>query len=178
MLDARLLAGLLRRHAEIEEVHQHLHLTLRLKISPHDTERKDRTSISFDSAQGRFGHERRDDGMERPLVRLQLVEIGRIEREQLTAILQAESKSVRHKTRTPSIVNALNERDHIAFLVRGRQIYRIRGAFEPARLDVLSGPLGIDKFYTLGGVVFGDERFKRNLGKIHVGVVHRTVLER
>ena len=86
-------------------------MSLRLEIAAHYSERKDRLAF--------FRYKRRDDRVERPLVRLQLIEIGRIEREQLAAVLQAESQAVRHKTRAPSVVNALNERDHIAVFVRG-----------------------------------------------------------
>ena len=38
VLDARRFAGLLHVHAEVDQVHQHLHVPLRLHVAAHDAE--------------------------------------------------------------------------------------------------------------------------------------------
>ena len=44
--DARLFAGLLGRHLEIEQVHQHLRVPLRLEVAAHDAKRQHRPPLA------------------------------------------------------------------------------------------------------------------------------------
>ena len=73
MFDARGFTGFLHVHAEVDQVDQHLHVALRLEISPHDAEHQVRPVV--------LGHHRGDDRVERAFVRLQAVEVFVVEGE-------------------------------------------------------------------------------------------------
>ena len=58
---ARRVAGLLQAHAEVDHVHQDLHVPLRLHVAAHHAETQERRAI--------LGDERGDDRVERALAR-------------------------------------------------------------------------------------------------------------
>ena len=88
VLHARMLAGLLHIHAEVEHVDQNLHMPLRLEVATHHAERQMWLAILRD--------ERRDDCVERTLVRFQPIRVLGVESEQATPILQREADVARH----------------------------------------------------------------------------------
>ena len=61
VMNARGLTRLLDVHAEVDQVHQHLRVSLRLVVAAHDAERQPRLAVLHD--------ERRDERVQRPLVR-------------------------------------------------------------------------------------------------------------
>ena len=79
MMHSRLISRLLRRHAEIDQVHQYLDMSLRLKISSHDPEGQN-------GATG-VRHETGDNCVEGPFVRFQPVAILRPKRKRHAAVL-------------------------------------------------------------------------------------------
>ena len=62
-------------------------------------------------------HQRRDDRVERPLVRFEMVGVVRVEGEKAAAILQGETQIARHQARPEPDVVALNQRDAVAILI-------------------------------------------------------------
>ena len=75
--------------------------------------------------------------MEGTLVRLELVEVARVEGEELAAILEAEAQAVRDVAGAPAVIDALDQRDHVAFAVGGGQVGRVGGTLEPAGCDLV-----------------------------------------
>src|SRR5262249_20191390 len=129
VFQTRRLAGLLDVHAEVDQVNQYLDLALRLHVTAHDAETEPRSTIP--------GHERGDDRVERTLVRLQAIEMLRIEREQRAAILQGEAEPARHQSRTETEIVALDQRHTVAVLVDHREIDGITAAeLGVARRDI------------------------------------------
>ena len=82
------------------------------------------------------------------------VQIGRIQREQLPPVLQAEAQTVGHIARAKGGEIALDQRDHVAFAVGRRKVDRVGPALEPARRDLLGRPLGVDQLGPFAGVIF------------------------
>src|SRR5215469_9685127 len=70
-------------------------------------------------------HERRNDGMERPLAWRQRIWMLRLEIEQAAAVLQCEAIIVHYHARPEMLVQALNQRHDISVAVEGRQINRV-----------------------------------------------------
>ena len=111
---ARRIAGFLQVHAEVDEVHDDLHVTLRLHAAAHDAERQPGLAV--------LGDEGGNDGVERPLARRVDVGVAVLEREQLAAILQDEAAAVGRHARAHAAVVALDQRDHVAGRIRHRHV--------------------------------------------------------
>ena len=112
-MEARGVARLLQVHPEIEQIHEHLAMALRLHVAPHHAERHQRHAV--------LRHERGNDGVERPLARLQVVGMTFLEREQGPAVLQAESEVGNRVSRAEPGVVALDQRHHHPPRVGGAQ---------------------------------------------------------
>ena len=80
---ARGLAGVLDVHAEVDEVHHHLRVRLRLIVAAHHAERHPRLAVLQDHR----GHER----VQRPLVRANLIGMARHEVEARAAVVQRDA---------------------------------------------------------------------------------------
>ncbi len=169
MAKPRLIAGLLNRHPEIDRIHHDLGMALRLKIAPHHAERHHRLAI--------FGHECRDDRVERTFVRFQAIAMFWIKRKCFAAILHHETDAVRTDRGTESAEVALDQRDHVALAIGGRQIRRIGIKLGVAILYISIGFLLVNQLCTLLAIFFRDQPFDRHIGEFGVGVVDRAVLE-
>ena len=88
VLNAGLLSRLLNGHLEIDQVHQYLHMPLRLHISPHDSECAPGCTV--------LGHKSGDYGMEGALVRFQRIPMFGVKAETASAILNAKTQAGRH----------------------------------------------------------------------------------
>ncbi len=79
MTNARGVAGFLQVHAEVDEVHQNLHVPLRLHVAAHHAEAQPRLAV--------FRHEGRDDGVEGALAGLVDIKMAFFQSEQGAAVL-------------------------------------------------------------------------------------------
>ena len=75
-----------------------------------------------------FGHERRNDRVQRPLARREHVRMRAIEREQRAAILQRKSGAFGDDARPEAREVALDERHHVAVAIDDGQIRRVAAA--------------------------------------------------
>src|SRR5690349_4785678 len=101
-------------------------MPLSLEVAPHHAEDQIRAAV--------LRYHRRDDRVERPLVRLQAIEVILVERKQIAAVLQDETEVTRDELAAEAVVVALDERDTIAVLVHRTQVNRVAGAeFRGAR---------------------------------------------
>src|SRR5438105_13839756 len=117
MLPARRVAGFLHVQSEIDLVREHLHVTLWLHPAAHHTERFPRLAILYD--------ESRDDSVKRTFARRVNVRMARLHREKFAAILKHEAKSRYDDSAAHASVVALNEADHVAFVIGRAQINRV-----------------------------------------------------
>jgi hypothetical protein len=117
MLPARRVAGLLDVQTKIDLICEHLYMALWLHSAAHDTESFPRFAV--------FHHESWNNRVKRTFAGRIDIRVLRVHREKLTAILKHETKS-RHydPTAHPAII-ALDERDHIAFIIRSAHINRV-----------------------------------------------------
>src|SRR5215475_8379750 len=92
-------------------------MTLRLHAAAHDTECFPRFAI--------FHYEARYDGVKRTLSGRVNVRVVWIHGEKLTAILKHESKTGHHNTAAHSAIIALNQRDHVAFIISRTHVNRV-----------------------------------------------------
>ena len=83
MLQSRRFACLLHIHAEVNQIAEHLDVALRLHIAAHDP--KDEPGFAV------LRHQRGNDRMEGPSVRLQAISMVGIEGEERAAVLQGEA---------------------------------------------------------------------------------------
>ena len=162
VLQPRRFAGLLHVHAEIDQVDQHLHLSLRLHVAAHDAEDEPRLAV--------LRHHRRDDRVERPLVRFQSIGVLRVEGEQHAAILEGEAEFGRHQAGAEADVVALDQRDAVAVLIDHAQINRIAlsqlRVAGPACVNALSWSISLHgRRRTLG-----DQSGHWHLGESGIGV--------
>jgi hypothetical protein len=82
MVEAGCVAGRLDVHPEIDDVDENLRVPLGLHVSTHQPEREPGFAV--------FGHEARNDRVERPLMRLEAVGMRGIERERAASVLKHE----------------------------------------------------------------------------------------
>ena len=103
-------------------------MSLGLEVAAHHAERENGLARPNTGGLALLGHKAGDNGVEWPLVRLQFVQVTRIQREDLTPVLQSKAQAVRRHLRAEAVVGALDERDHIAVFVGGCEVNRIRCA--------------------------------------------------
>ena len=82
VVNPRCVARLLQAHVEVEQVHENLHVALRLHVAAHDAEAHHRAAV--------LGDQRGNDRVERPLPGGVGVRTAGREVEQFAAVLQAE----------------------------------------------------------------------------------------
>ena len=117
MIKARRVTRGLHVHPEVDDIHQHLHMPLRLHCAAHQAEAHKRFTILHDK--------RGDDGVKRSLARGIDIGMALIQRKKLAPVLQHKTEAVGHKPRTHAAVVRLNQRHHHAVSISDRQIGRI-----------------------------------------------------
>src|SRR6478752_2177900 len=117
MLPPRRVAGFLNVQNKINLVCEHLYMALRLHPAAHDTESFPWFAVFH---QGSWNNR-----VKRTLAGRIDIRVLRVHREKLAAILKHETES-RHydPTAHPAII-ALDERDHVAFIIRSAHINRV-----------------------------------------------------
>ena len=185
--DARGLAGFLHVHAEVDQVDEHLRVSLRLHVAAHDAERQPRLAV--------LHHHRRHERVKRTLVRRDLIGVSGPEVEEAAAVLQQDAGVAGHDARAEVVEERLNQRHDVALAVGDGQVDGVakvaagqvlvdprrlrRGAGEPHRLVIRRRTRGIDLLAPQRGVLFGDERLddaRRNGAGI--GQIRRPIGER
>src|SRR5437867_1879918 len=111
------LAGFLDIHSEFDRIQEYLDMTLGLVVPAHDPKRKEGLVIFHDHCG--------NDGVQRPLVRLDLVPGIRIEAEISAAVLQADTRVPGHDAGSPHARQAVNKAHGVAVFVDDRQVYRV-----------------------------------------------------
>ena len=114
MLPARSIAGFLHVQAEIDLVGEDLDVTLRLHAAAHDAECFPRFAIFHDEAG--------DDGVEGTFARRVNIRVTGFHREKFAAILKHEAEAGHDDAAAHAAIIALNERDHVAFIIGGAHI--------------------------------------------------------
>src|SRR5229473_7308091 len=92
-------------------------MTLRLHAAAHHAECFPRFSI--------LHHESRNDGVKWPLSRRVHIRVARFHREKFAAIMKHESESRHYDAASHPAIIALNERDHVAFIVGRAHVNRV-----------------------------------------------------
>ena len=110
VLPARSVTCFLHVQTKIDLVRQNLDVPLRLHSTAHHAEGFPRFSI--------FHHKTRNDGVEGTFARRVNVGVIRFHREKLATILKHEAESRHNDPAAHAAVITLNERDHIALIVR------------------------------------------------------------
>ena len=118
--EPRHVACRLHVRAEIEHVHQHLHVALSLLVAAVLPGDEQRPAV--------LHHEHRRQRVVRALVSRDHVRALRIEREQPAAVVQDESIARDGDARTPRREVAVDPRHHVSPAVRGSEIDRVAGA--------------------------------------------------
>src|SRR5262249_4399846 len=158
--DPRRLPGRLHVHAEVDQVHQPLRLTLRLHVRAHYAEDEPRLS----TARG----ERGDDGVEGPLVRLEPVGAGQIERELRSTGLPGGPQLSRDHARAQVEVDALDERHAVPLRVDHGEVYRVAPRWL-SRRQPDAGAARIDQLAPLGRVALRDQLLHGDLRFLRIG---------
>src|SRR5258707_1491529 len=117
MLPAGRIPGFLKVQTKINLVCEHLYMTLRLHAATHDTESFPRFAV--------FHHESWNNGVKRALTGCVNIRVLRVHREKLAAILKHESKTGNPNPAAHPAIIALDERHHVAFIVRGAHVNRV-----------------------------------------------------
>ena len=165
------VAGLLHVHAEIDDVHQHLHVSLRLHVSAHQPEAQPRFPV--------LGDEGGDDGVEGSFVGFESIEVSVVQGEELASILQAESDLAGDDLRSEPVVVALDEAAAIAVLVDDSQVNRIAMLeFGVTGGDVGRGLLQVDSGVLFLAIRVGDQFGRGQFAEVRVGVEQGPVGER
>src|SRR4051812_44579700 len=112
--EARAVARGLRALPVVRNADQHLRVALRLHGSSHDAEAHDRLAV--------LGDEAWNDGLVRTLARTDLVRMAGLQDERSAAVLQRDA--VHHDAGAEAHVVGLDERDHHAGGVCGREVNR------------------------------------------------------
>ena len=165
---ARCIETGLRILAVVDQPHHRLQMRLRLHRPAHDAERKHRFAI--------LRHESGDDGVERTLAAADLVRMARLERESRPAILQADPGARHDDARAEALIVRLDQRDHHAGLIGGRQIDRPAGG-RHSMLEA-SGALRVDQLRTLLQVALVEQLRRRKLHRPRIGDIAVDVGER
>ena len=115
--ESRGIAGLLHVHAEVDHVADHLRVTLGLHVAPHQAEAQPGPAVLGDKA--------RNDRVERPLPRLESVEMrrGRVRIE--TPVLQRETQISRHMVRPEAVKIALDQAHTVEVAIDDRHVNRV-----------------------------------------------------
>src|SRR5438045_9307905 len=92
-------------------------MTLRLHAAAHDAERFPRYAI--------FRDEPGADGVKWTLARRVNVRMLRIHREKFATVLKHEAKAGNNNAAAHTAVIALDERDHVSFIIGGTQVNRV-----------------------------------------------------
>ena len=114
VVEPRGVAGRLHVHPQVDHVHDLGRLGLGLLVTAHVAERQQRLAV--------LHHERRDDRHERPLVRRDDVRRRRVEREERPAVVHREPVAGDRDLRPEVVVDAVDERHHVAPAVSGREV--------------------------------------------------------
>ena len=117
MIEARRVTGGLHVHPEVDDIHQHLHMPLRLHRAAHQAEAHKWLSILHDK--------RGDDGVKRSLARGIDIGMTLIQRKKLAPVLQHKTEAIGNKSRTHAAIVRLNQRHHHAVSISDSQIGRI-----------------------------------------------------
>src|SRR6476659_4696800 len=117
MLPAGRIPGFLNVQTKINLVCEHLYMTLRLHATAHDTESFPRFAV--------FHHESWNNRVKRALTGRVDICMLWVHRKKLTAILKHKSKTRHHDPAAHPAIIALDERDHVAFIVRGAHVNRV-----------------------------------------------------
>ncbi len=166
----RRVARFLQVHVEVDEVHDDLRMRLRLHRAAHHAEAEPRLAVLRD--------EGRDDGVEGPLARGIGIELAVPQIEQLAPALQAEPQSRRTQPRPEAPEVALDQRHHVAVLVRHREVNRVSLLEDRvSRLDPHGGPVRIDQPPPFRRVFFRDQFRHRDPAERRVGVKPGAILE-
>ena len=133
MLPAGSIAGFLHVQSKIDLVGEHLDMTLRLHAAAHDAERFPRFAV--------LHHESGNDGVKWAFARRVNIRVLRVHREKFAAILKHESKTRHNDAAAHAAIIALNERDHVAFVIRRAHVDRI--AMIERRVGAISAGSGL-----------------------------------
>jgi len=135
----------LRIESEINSIHHHLHVSLRLDESTHDAEGPDGLTV--------LGQEPRNNRVIRFFARFESVGMGRIKGEIAAAVVQCNAGAGNDEAGPEAHVVALDIGNHVAFTVCGRQIdcaaFRGRTGYRGKRLRA-------DEFAAFGCVGIGE----------------------
>src|SRR5438105_2208599 len=145
VLPARRIARFLHIQTEIDLVRQHLNMTLRLHSAAHHAECLPRFAV--------FHHKSGNDRMKRTLAWCVNIRVTRFHREKFAAILKHESESRHYDAASHPAIIALNERDHVAFIV-GRAHVNSVAVVDLTGGDSFHRATRIDQLPTLGRVIF------------------------
>src|SRR5580765_2722828 len=117
MLPARRVPGFLHIQTKINLVCEDLYMTLRLHAAAHDTESFPRFAV--------FHHESWNNGVKRALTGRVDIRVLWVHRKKLAAILKHESKTRHNDPAAHPAIIALDERHHVAFIVRSAHVNRV-----------------------------------------------------
>ena len=101
-------------HAEVDNVEQHLDVSLRLHEATHDAEGEEQVTVAE-------GHGR-DNGVIWSLMRLDAVGMALLKSKQATTILEADASICYDDAGAKWLVKAIDERDTVTVSIRHRQV--------------------------------------------------------
>src|SRR6266853_685945 len=136
-------------------------MRLRLIPSAHDSE-SDADSVLF--------HERRNDGVQRPLARRERVRLAWLQAESRAPIVQRKARMGRNESRAEARRQALDQRHDVAVAVDGAYVngvvpLRRSECVEFGWRRVANGAVGPDLLAAPGSELFGDEGLHLYPGK-------------
>src|SRR6202158_3814158 len=123
-------------HLEVRDVRDELRVRLRLIPSAHNAKCHSRLASLRESG---------NDGVARPLAPRQRIRRSAIQRKQRASIVQRESRSGCHDSRSKLRVITLDQRDHVSVAVHHAQIRRIASSGYFARSNLTVGMLRINQ---------------------------------
>ena len=125
VVPARRVAGFLHIQTKVNLVSEYLHVSLRLHIATHHAECFPWFAI--------FHHEPWNDGVKRAFSRRVNIRVLRVHGKKFAPILKHEAKTRHDDPTAHAAIITLDERDHIAFIVRRAEINRV-ALIQQARL--------------------------------------------
>ena len=117
MADARAVSSHLDVHLEVDQVDEDLYVALGLHVASHYSEREPRLAV--------FRDKRGDDRVKRAFVGFETIEVGIVQGEQRSAVLQDETRLAGDHLRAEAVIVALDERAAVAVFVDDGQIDRV-----------------------------------------------------
>ena len=135
--ESRRVHRFLRVHPEDQHVEQQLRVTLRLHRPAHEPEGQEGLAVPGDEA--------RDDRVEGPFARGDLVRVPVVDHESGAPVLQREAQPRNDDSRPEPREHRVDERDHVAVGVGDREVDRLGVGDRAAGVDSIGGDAGVDQ---------------------------------